>query len=224
MAELKNKTVLLIGAGPRIIGQSAECDEGAMEAARALVGQGCRIITVNPNPDAVMTAPDWALRSYMEPLTAANLARIIDVEKPHAVLPTFAGRQGLHLAAELADMDALKRHRTALWSLSVQSLQHLLNRDTLNTALNQIGLATPSISVLKDAAAAAQKAQELGFPVVLRRANADLIPDGVLVYNQDELSQFAAPTAGESSGAISIEASLLAWQQVELEILRDGTG
>ena len=224
MADLKNKTVLLIGAGPRIIGQSAECDEGAMEAARALVDLGCRIVTVNPNPDAVMTAPDWALRSYMEPLTAASLAQIISAEKPNAVLPTFAGRQGLHLAAELANEGVLQQHRTALWSLSVQSLQHLLNRDTLNTALNQIGLATPSISVLHDAAAAAQKAQELGFPVVLRRANADLVPDGVLVYNQDELSQFTAPTAGESSGAVSIEASLLAWQQVELEILRDGTG
>jgi carbamoyl-phosphate synthase large subunit len=224
MADLKNKTVLLIGAGPRIIGQSAECDEGAMEAARALVGQGCRIVTVNPNPDAVMTAPDWALRSYMEPLTPANLAQIIKVEKPHAVLPTFAGRQGLHLAAELANEGVLDQHRTALWSLSVQSLQHLLNRDTLNTALNQIGLSTPSISVLKDAAFAAQKAQELGFPVVLRRANAELMPDGVLVYNQDELSQFTAPMVGESHGAVSIEASLLAWQQVELEILRDATG
>jgi carbamoyl-phosphate synthase large subunit len=224
MADLKNKTVLLIGAGPRIIGQSAECDEGAMEAARALVGQGCRIVTANPNPDAVMTAPDWALRSYMEPLTPASLAQIIEVEKPHAVLPTFAGRQGLHLAAELAHEGVLDQHRTVLWSLSVQSLQHLLNRDTLNTALNQIGLSTPSISVLKDAASAAKKAQELGFPVVLRRANADLIPDGVLVYNQDELSQYTAPMVGESHGAVSIEASLLAWQQVELEILRDTTG
>jgi carbamoyl-phosphate synthase large subunit len=224
MVDLKNKTVLLIGAGPRIIGQSAECDEGAMEAARALVDQGCRIVTVNPNPDAVMTAPDWALRSYMEPLTARCLAQIIDVEKPHAILPTFAGRQGLHLAAELARDGVLEQHRTALWSLSVQSLHHLLNRDTLNTALNQIGLSTPSISVLKDSAAAAQKAQELGFPVVLRRTDTDLMPDGMLVYNQDELSQFIAPVAGESSGAVSIEASLLAWQQVELEILRDAAG
>lgn len=224
MADLKDKTVLLIGAGPRIIGQSAECDEGAMEAARALVGQGCRIVTVNPNPDAVMTAPDWALRSYMEPLTASSLAQIISKENPHAVLPAFAGRQGLHLAAELAHGGVLEKHRTALWSLSARSLRHLLNRDTLNTALNQIGLSTPSIFVLKDAAQATTKAQELGFPVVLRRANANLMPDGVMVYNQDELSQYTAPKAGESDGAISIEASLLDWRQIELEILRDAAG
>jgi carbamoyl-phosphate synthase large subunit len=224
MADLKNKTVLLIGAGPRIIGQSAECDEGAVEAAQALVSQGCRIVTVNSNPDAVMTAPDWALHSYMEPLTAANLTQIIGIEKPDAVLPTFAGRQGLHQAAELAHAGVLEQHKTALWGMSVQTLQHLLNRDTLNTALNQIGLSTPSIFVLHDSMAAAQKAQELGFPVVLRRTKADLLPDGVLIYNQDELSEYAAPVVGEDSGAISIEASLLAWQQVELEILRDSAG
>ena len=158
MADLKNKTVLIIGAGPRIIGQSAECDEGAVEAAQALAGQGCRIVTMNSNPDAVMTAPDWALRSYMEPLTAESLAQIIAAEKPDAVLPTFAGRQGLHLAAELARMGILEQPKTELWSLSIQSLQHLLNRDTLNTALNQIGLNTPSIFVLEGAAAAAEKA------------------------------------------------------------------
>jgi carbamoyl-phosphate synthase large subunit len=224
MVDLKNKTVLLIGAGPRIIGQSAECDEGAVAAARALVSQGCRIITVNSNPDAVMTAPDWALHSYMEPLTGANLAQIIGMEKPDAVLPTFAGRQGLHLAAELAHEGVLAQHQTTLWSMSVQTLQRLLNRDTLNTALNQIGLSTPSIFVLENAAAAAQKAHELGFPVVLRRTQTELLPDGVLIYNQDELSQYAAPVAGENSTAVSIEASLLAWQQVELEILRDAAG
>lgn len=224
MTDIKAKTVLIIGAGPGIIGQSSECDEGAVEAALALAGQGYRIITVDSNPDAVMTSPDWASQSYMEPLTADNLAQIISAEKPDAVLPTFAGRQGLHLAAELVRMGIMKAHNVALWSLSAHSLKHLLNRDTLNTALNQIGLNTPSIFVLENASAAAEKAQELGFPVVLRRANADLMPDGILVYNQDELRQYAVPAAGESCGTISIEASLLAWQQIELEILRDAGG
>ncbi len=224
MADLKNKTVLIIGAGPRIIGQSAECDEAAVEAARALVSQGCRIITVNSNPDSVMTASAWAFRSYLEPLTVENLTQIIAIEKPSAILPTFAGRHGLHLSAELARTGILAQHNIELWSLSVQSLPHLLNRDTLNTALNQIGLNTPSIFVLESGTAAAKKAQELGFPVVLRHANADLMPDGVLVYNQDELGQYTMPGVGDSRDTISIEASLLAWQQVEMELLRDSGG
>ena len=139
-----------------------------MEAARALVDQGCRIVTVNPNPDAVMTAPDWALRSYMEPLTASSLAQIIGEEKPHAVLPTFAGRQGLHLAAELAQERVLEKNQTALWSLSARSLRHLLNRDTLNTALKEIGLTTPSICVLKDAAAASLRTEIEGVERPIR--------------------------------------------------------
>lgn len=224
MADLNHKTVLIFGAGPRIIGQSAECDESAVQAALALIDQGCRIITVNSNPDAITTAPRWAYRSYLEPLTAENLVQIIAAEKPDALLPTFGGRHGLHLATELTRMGILEKHRIDLWHLSSRTLRHLLNRDTLNTALSEIGLNTPSIFVVDSASSAAEKAQELGFPVVLRHSNADLMPDGVLVYNQDELRECAMPGSSDNHGAVTIEASLLTWQQVELEILRDMDG
>ena len=216
--------MLIIGAGPRIIGQSAECDEGALEAARTLTDHHCRIITVNSNPDAIITAPPWAYRSYLEPLTTFSLNQIIAAEKPDAVLPTFGGRQALHLAADLAHSGVLGNDKTALWGSSADSVEQVLNRDTLNSALSQIGLATPSIFRLSSMETAIEKAQELGFPVVLRRADTDLMPDGALIYNQDELRHHALPGFTEGLQAISIEASLIDWQQAELEILRDSGG
>ena len=224
MAVLQNKTVFIIGAGPRIIGQSAECDEGALEAARTLAGQDCRIITVNSNPDAIITAPSWADRSYMEPLTVDSLSQIIAAEKPDALLPAFGGRQGLHLTARLAHSGILEQHGIALWGPSIQSVEQVLNRDTLNAALGQIGLKTPPIFVIQGMDAAIEKSQELGFPIVLRYANSNLIPDGVLIYNQDELMQYSQPGLGENGDSFSIEASLSSWQQVELEVLRDYNG
>ena len=193
MSKQKHQTVLIIGAGPRIIGQSAECDEGALEAARTLTDHHCRIITVNSNPDAIITAPPWAYRSYLEPLTTFSLNQIIAAEKPDAVLPTFGGRQALHLAADLAHSGVLGNDKTALWGSSADSVEQVLNRDTLNSALSQIGLATPSIFRLSSMETAIEKAQELGFPVVLRRADTDLMPDGALIYNQDELRHHALP-------------------------------
>ena len=224
MAELQSKTVFIIGAGPRVIGQSAECDEGALEAARTLADQNCRIITVNSNPDAIITAPPWVDRSYMEPLTAGSLAQIMAAENPDALLPAFGGRQGLHLTAELARAGILTQHRTALWGPSAQSVEQVLNRDTLNAALSQIGLKTPQIFVIQGMEAAIEKSQELGFPIVLRHANSDLMPDGVLIYNQDELREYSLPGLGEDGDSFTIEAALSAWQQVELEILRDCSG
>jgi carbamoyl-phosphate synthase large subunit len=224
MPDLKDRKVMIIGAGPAIIGQGSECDEGAFEACRALAAAGCRIVAVNSNPDAVMTSGDRAETTHIQPLTSDTLARLIAQEKPHALLPAFGGRSGLHLAAQLARQGILHQHQVTLWGLSASSLEKVLDRDALKSSLSEIGLNTPPIFTLHSIDTAIEKAQQLGFPVVLRCDHPDLMPDGVLVYNQDELREKAAPLAGEPDSAISVEASLLAWQQVELEILRDHTG
>lgn len=225
MPDLKNLKVIIIGAGPAIIGQSSECDEGALEACRALANAGCRIVTLNSNPDAVTGADDDAIdTAHLKPLTVDILTKIIVQEKPDAFLPAFGGRDGLHLAAQLARKGVLSQHKVALWGLSASALEKVLDRDALKAALSEINLDTAPIFTLNNVDAAIDKAQQIGFPVVLRCGNPDLIPDGVLVYNQDELRERATPLVDEPDSTISVEASLLAWQQVELEILRDHNG
>ncbi len=224
MPDLKNQTVLIIGAGPAIVGQGSECDEGAVEACRALAAMGCRMIAINSNPDAVATDDRAVKTGHIQPLNAGSLSRIIAQEKPHAILPAFGGRDGLHLGAQLARQGVLKQHHVAIWGLSASALEKVRDRETLKTALSEIDLNTPPIFTLNSIDAAIEKAQELGFPVVLRCNHTDLLPDGVLVYNQDELREKAASLTGEPDITVSVEASLLEWQQIELEILRDRTG
>lgn len=222
MPNLKGKTILLIGAGPTRIGQGGECDQGAVEACEILKEMGCRVVTVDANPDAVLTEKGIGHRRYVEPLTPASLRQIIAAEKPDGVLTLFAGRSGPYLAEQLGGTPAADP--IPLWGTPPQSLQRVQDRDGLKSVLSAIQLKTPTIFSTTDMEAVAAKAQELGFPVVLRCDDAELMADGVLVYNQEELSQRAAAVAAEPQAVISVEESLWQWRQVELEILRDSQG
>jgi carbamoyl-phosphate synthase large subunit len=224
MPDIKEMRVLVIGSGPTAIGQTGECHEGALEACRTLAAQGCRIITVDANPDAVFNGGPWSQRPMIEPLTPETISDIIKTEKPGAVLPLFGGRGGLHLVHKLYQNNTLPSARIHLWGPSKECLEGIQDRDTLQSALSPIGLKTPSIFPVSGVDAAIEKAQQLGFPVVLRCDDAQLLPDGQLIYNQDELSHIGATLSGESSIKFSVEASLLEWQQIELEVLRDHAG
>lgn len=224
MSELKGKKVVIIGAGPNIIGQSGECDEGAVEACHALSSTGCRIIAIDSNPDAQLTNSVQAETVYIESLTPDSLRRVIEIEQPAAVLAAFGGRVSLHLVARLAKDGTLTRYGVRILGPSADCIDRLLDREALKSALGDMGFNTPPIYTVNGIDAAVGQAQAIGFPVVLRCNNPDLIPDGILAYNQDELRLKAARLPAESVQTYSVEPSLVAWQQIELEILRDAEG
>jgi carbamoyl-phosphate synthase large subunit len=224
MPDLKDMKVLIIGSGPTTIGQTGECHEGALEACRALADQRCRIITVDATPDAVFNEGPWSQRPMIEPLTPETITDIIASEKPDALLPLFGGRDGLHLVSMLYQKNTLPNPHIHLWGPSKECLENIRDRNTLHSALSPIGLKTPSIFPVSGVDAAVETAQQLGFPVVLRCDDAQLLPDGRLIYNQDELNHIGTTLSGESSIKFSVEMSLLEWQQIELEVLRDPAG
>ncbi|MGD9221820.1 MAG: carbamoyl-phosphate synthase large subunit [Desulfobacteraceae bacterium] len=224
MPDLKMMKVLIIGSGPTTIGQAGECHEGALEACRALADKGCRLVTVDANPDAVFNGEPWSHHPIIEPLTPTALNDIIEVEKPDALLSLFSGRSGLQLMSKLYQNNTLPKKNLSVWGPSKECLDRVRDRDTLQSALSLIGLKTPSITQVNGVDDAVEKAQQLGFPVVLRCDDAQMLPDGLLIYNQDDLNRKGATLSGEPSGKLSVEASLLEWQQIELEVLRDRTG
>jgi carbamoyl-phosphate synthase large subunit len=224
MPELKEMKVLVIGSGPTTIGQTGECHEGALEACQALAELGCRIITVDATSDAVFNEGPWSQRPMIEPLTPKTISDIIVREKPDALLPLFGGRMGLHLVSKLYQNNTLPNTNIRLWGPSKKCLEGIRDRDTLQSALSPIGLKTPSIFPVSGVDAAIEKAQQLRFPVVLRCDDAQLLPDGRLIYNQDELNHIGTTLSGERSIKFSVEMSLLEWQQIELEVLHDQTG
>ena len=168
MSELKDKKVVIIGAGPNIIGQSGECDEGALEACQALSGVGCRVIAVDSNPDAIFIASAGAEKAYTEPLTVDTLRQIIETDDPDAILPAFGGRESLHLTAQLAKENTLSDHGVKIMGPTAECISRLLDREALKSALAEIGYQTPPIYTMPGIDAAVEKAQTIGFPVVLR--------------------------------------------------------
>lgn len=224
MPDLKEMKVLIVGPGPTNIGQTGEGLEGALEACRELAAQGCHIITVGANPDAVFNEAPWSKQSFLAPLVSETISTIIDTEKPDAILTLFGGRNGLQLIAGLYSDRTPPEGNLQLWGPTLGCLDKIRDRDTLQSSLAEIGLKTPPIHSVSGVDAAIDKAQQLGFPVVVRCDDAHVLPDGLLIYNLDELNSIATTLAGESDSKFSVEASLLDWQQVELEVMRDRSG
>ncbi len=198
MPDLKKMKVLVIGSGPTTIGQAGECYEGLLEACRTLETQGCELLTVDANPDAVFNAAPWSQHPMIEPLTPASLSDIMDREKPDALLSLFGGRSGLQLISKLYEDNILPKEQVSLWGTSKECLASVRDRDTLQTALAPIGLKTPSITPVLGVDDAVEKAQQLGFPVVLRCDDANILPDGLLIYNKDDLDRIGATLSAES--------------------------
>ena len=224
MPELKDKKVVIIGAGPNVIGQSGECDEGALEACQALSAAGCRVIAVDSNPDAIFIASAGADKAYTEPLTVDSIRQIIETDSPDAILPAFGGRESLHLTAQLAKDNTLSNYGIKIMGPAAECISRLLDREALKSALAEIGHRTLPIYTMQGIDEAVEKAQTIGFPVVLRCNDPDLMPDGILAYNQDELRSKAARLPTDAEQVYSVEASLTEWRQAEVEILRDVAG
>src|SRR5438477_927979 len=216
------RSILLIGSGPIVIGQACEFDYSGTQACRILRAEGYRVILANSNPATIMTDPDFADRTYIEPLDPDVLAAIVERERPDAVLPTLGGQTALNLAMALSDRGVLDAYGAELIGASAEAIRTAENRELFKTAMTEIGLATPSSGFAYTLEEAVQVGEEVGFPVIVRPSF--ILGGGGtgIATNADELRDIAA--AGLAASPITeilIERSIAGWKEYELEVMRD---
>ena len=217
--------VLIIGSGPIIIGQACEFDYSGTQACKALRKLGYEIVLVNSNPATIMTDPEIADVTYIEPLNVNRLEQIIAKERPDAVLPNLGGQSGLNLCAELASEGILDKYGVQVIGVQVDAIERGEDRIEFKKSMDAIGveMARSQVSYSVDEALAI--ADELGYPVVLRPAYTMGGAGGGLVYNKDELKTVCARGLQASLvGQVLVEESILGWEELELEIVRDADG
>ncbi|MCX6504103.1 MAG: carbamoyl-phosphate synthase large subunit [Actinobacteria bacterium] len=216
------KSILVIGSGPIVIGQACEFDYSGTQACRVLRREGYRVILVNSNPATIMTDPDFADATYVEPLNVETIERIIARERPDAVLPTIGGQTALNLAIELHDAGVLQRYGVEMIGASVEAIHTAEDRSKFKAAMAEIGLATPNSGLAHSVEEALVIGGEIGYPVIVR-------PSFILggsgtgfAGNDEELR--AVANRGISASPIAeilVEQSVLGWKEYELEVMRD---
>ncbi len=216
------ESILIIGSGPIVIGQACEFDYSGTQACRVLREEGYRVILANSNPATIMTDPDFADATYVEPLVAEVLERILDKEKPDAVLPTLGGQTALNLAMELAESGALERRGIELIGADAEAIATAEDRDRFKKAMLEIGLQVPASGIAHSMDEARVVAEDLGLPVVIRPAYI-LGGKGTGIASTPEEFERLASLGLEASPIteILIERSIAGWKEFELEVMRD---
>ena len=216
------ETILIIGSGPIVIGQACEFDYSGTQACKVLREEGYRVVLVNSNPATIMTDPDFADRTYVEPLVPAMLEKIIEKEKPDALLPTIGGQTALNLAVELAESGALDRHGVELIGAKLPAIKKAENRELFKKAMADIGLEVPRSGIARDMNRAREVADSIGFPVIIRPSFTLGGTGGSVAYNREEFEEFArAGLESSPSSEILIEESIVGWKEFEYEVMRD---
>ncbi|MCL4553731.1 MAG: carbamoyl-phosphate synthase large subunit [Actinobacteria bacterium] len=219
------KKVLIIGSGPIIIGQACEFDYSGTQACKALRSLGYEIVLVNSNPATIMTDPIMADATYIEPLNVETITQIIEKERPDALLPNLGGQTALNLSAELAQSGVLDRYNVKIIGISEDAIQRGEDRLIFKQTMDALGIDMPKSTVVTTVKDAELIAADLGYPVVVRPAFTMGGTGGGLAYNIEELRTIAARGIHASRvGQILIEESVLGWEELELEIIRDSTG
>ena len=216
------KSVLIIGAGPIIIGQACEFDYSGAQACKALREEGYRVILVNSNPATIMTDPDTADATYIEPLDARVLERIIAREKPDAILPTMGGQTALNLAMELNRTGVLKKYHVELIGASPEAIDKAEDRQRFKQAMSRIGLESARSGIAYDLAEALRVQTQVGFPAVIRPSFTLGGTGGGIAYNMQEFVEICRRGLELSpTHELLIEESLLGWKEYEMEVVRD---
>ncbi|HEY6125966.1 MAG TPA: carbamoyl-phosphate synthase large subunit [Steroidobacteraceae bacterium] len=216
------KSILIIGAGPIIIGQACEFDYSGAQACKALREEGYRVILVNSNPATIMTDPEMADSIYIEPINWRTLARIIEKEEPDALLPTMGGQTALNTALDLVREGVLARHGVELIAASREAIDMAEDRELFRNAMREIGLECPRAGVAHTLPQAMEIQQGLGFPCVIRPSFTMGGSGGGIAYNREEFEQIvergldASPTS-----EVLIEESVIGWKEFEMEVVRD---
>ncbi|MBS7629160.1 carbamoyl-phosphate synthase large subunit, partial [Candidatus Bathyarchaeota archaeon] len=216
------KKILVIGSGPIIIGQAAEFDYSGSQACKALREEGYKIILVNSNPATIMTDPEVADRTYIEPLTPEVVEKIIDIERPEALLPTLGGQTGLNLATILAENGILDMYGVELIGAKLEAIKKAEDRELFKKSMLKIGLEVPRSQIAHSVEDAKDIARRLGYPVVVRPSFTLGGTGGGIANNVEEL-EYIVEHGLELSliNQVLIEEGLVGWKEYELEVMRD---
>jgi carbamoyl-phosphate synthase large subunit len=216
------KKILIIGSGPIVIGQGCEFDYSGTQACKALRAEGYEVVLVNSNPATIMTDPETADRTYIEPLAKEYLEAIIAAERPDALLPTVGGQTGLNLAVELAEAGILEKYNVKLIGASLKAIKIAEDRLLFKNVCREIGLEVPASDVVTTIPDAVRSADELGYPVVIRPSFTLGGTGGSIAYNREEFGDLIARALDASPvHQALIEESALGWKEYELEVMRD---
>jgi len=215
-------SILIIGAGPIVIGQACEFDYSGAQACQALREEGYRIILVNSNPATIMTDPGMADATYIEPVEWKVLEKIIAKERPDAILPTMGGQTGLNCALDLDKHGVLKKYNVELIGAKKQAIDKAEDRELFDDAMQAIGLATPKHSIARNIDDAFQAQKELGFPCIIRPSFTMGGSGGGIAYNIEEFEEICKRGLDLSpTNELLIDESLIGWKEYELEVVRD---
>jgi carbamoyl-phosphate synthase large subunit len=216
------RKILVVGAGPIVIGQACEFDYSGTQACKALKEEGYEVVLLNSNPATVMTDPGFADRTYVEPITPEFGEAILAREKPDVLLPTLGGQTALNLAVALAKNGALERHGVRLIGASLESIEKAEDRQLFKDAMNRIGVDMPRSGYATGFEEARRIAEEIGFPVILRPSFTLGGEGGGVAYNREEFDAMARRALDLSpTHTILCEESILGWKEYELEVMRD---
>ena len=215
-------SILIIGSGPIVIGQACEFDYSGTQACKALREDGFRVILVNSNPATIMTDPQMADRTYIEPITPEIVEKIIAAERPDALLPTMGGQTGLNTAMELSENGVLQRYNVKLIGADEHAIQRAENRNEFKQAITRIGLDLPQSSFAYNLDEAWEIARKIGFPLIIRPSFTMGGSGGSIVLNENDFNRAAQQGLHASRiNEILIEESVIGWKEYELEIMRD---
>ena len=214
--------ILIIGAGPIIISQACEFDYSGTQACKALMEEGYEVVLVNSNPATIMTDPEMAHRTYIEPITPEIVEMIIERERPDALLPTLGGQTGLNTAVAVAERGVLEKYNVEMIGASIASIQKAEARDQFREAMHKIGLRIPNSGIANNMDESRKIAADIGFPIIVRPSFTLGGTGGGVAYNPDDLEiQAKAGLDASLISQIMLEESVLGWKEYELEVMRD---
>jgi len=216
------ESILIIGAGPIVIGQACEFDYSGVQACKALKEEGYRVVLVNSNPATIMTDPAFADATYIEPITADVVARIIERERPDALLPTLGGQTALNVAMELHRSGVLDRFGVEMIGAKPEAIDRAEDRERFKEAMDAAGLETPKGGFARSIEEARALAEAIGYPIIVRPSFTLGGTGGGVAYNPEEFERIAAAgLAASPIGEILVEESVLGWKEFEMEVMRD---
>src|SRR5688500_14819896 len=215
--------ILILGSGPIVIGQACEFDYSGTQAVRALKEEGYRVILVNSNPATIMTDPDLADRTYIEPITPEWVERVIELEKPDAILPTMGGQIALNVALELHDRGVLEKHGVELIGADARAIRMAEDRSEFAQAMARIGLEVPHGGFARSLDDAFGIVEDTGYPAIIRPSFTMGGTGGGIAYNREEFEEMVRNGIALSPvGEVLIDRSVIGWKEFELEVMRDG--
>src|SRR4051794_26795142 len=214
--------IVVIGSGPIVIGQAAEFDYSGAQACKVLLEEGYEVVLVNSNPATIMTDPEFATRTYIEPLNPGSVAKVIERERPDALLPTLGGGTALNLARALSEDGTLGRHRVELIGADYDAIRRAEDRDLFRATMERAGLRVPRSAAVKSVREAERALPEVGLPAIVRPGFTMGGQGGGVAYTESEYRQVASEgLAASPIGQVLVEESVIGWGEFELEVMRD---